>query len=354
MTSLVVNARFLTQRVTGVQRYAIEVSRRIKRMEPATRFLMPSGAIHPELVTELGAECVGRLRGHAWEQLELPLYLRGAGLIGLCNAAPLGVTRQIVTIHDAAPFAVPEAHSRAYGLWYRLLLRRAGGAARRIVTVSRFSAEQLERLAGIPAAKIEVVPLGREHITTLPRDSRILARHDLVDRPFLLAVGSRSPHKNFAALLRAARRLTDAPFLFVIAGGVSTKVHAASSEELPTSNVRYVGAVSDSELRALYEHAAGYVHPAYYEGFGLPPLEAMTLGCPVLSARAASLPEVIGDAGAYFDPFDDDDITGAIARFMADEPLRAALSERGRRRAELFSWDRCAEQVLDIARRAFD
>lgn len=351
MINIVVNARFLTQRITGVQRYAIEVSRRLKRLAPTTRFLSPTGVMHPAIAEELGAEQVGRLHGHAWEQFELPRHLEGAGLIGLCNAAPITVSRQIVTIHDAAPFSVPEAYSRAFRLWYRFTGAQLARRARKIVTDSQFSASELHRHLRVPLEKIEVVPLGHEHIEALGRDDTVLDRNDLRSRPFLLAVGSQSPHKNFGALVRAAERLGDSSFLFVIAGGADPRVHASSAGALP-SNVRHVGPVSDAALRTLYEHAAGYVHPAYYEGFGLPPLEAMALGCPVLTSRAASLPEVTGDAACYFNPLDDADVLDSIRRFMADDALRAALRIRGRDRAAGFTWDRCAERILDIAQRA--
>lgn len=346
---LIVNARFLTQRMTGVQRYAIEVSRRLKAMCPDIRFLAPKGIIHTAVAQEIGAETVGRLHGHAWEQLELPRYLAGSGLINLCNAAPITVTRQIVTIHDAAPFAVPEAYSRAFVLWYRFLTRRLGTRAAGIVTVSQFSADELTRYMKIPSTRIDVVPLGSEHVRAVPADVTIIAKHRLDDRPFLLAVGSHSPHKNFAALVRAAERLGDLPFRFVMAGGADPRVHASAPEALTSSHVLHVGSVSDAQLRALYEQAAGYVHPAYYEGFGLPPLEAMTLGCPVLTSNAASLPEVCGDAADYFNPFDNSGIVNAIQTFMRNDARRRQLSVMGLERSKQFSWDNCAQSVLSIA-----
>jgi glycosyltransferase involved in cell wall biosynthesis len=346
---LTVNARFLTQRLTGVQRYAIEISRRLKAMRSDIRFVAPTGVIHTAIARELAVETFGRLHGHAWEQLELPHHLYGTGLINLCNAAPIAVARQIVTIHDAAPFAVPEAYSRAFTLWYRVMTRRLGSRAAGIVTVSHFSAGELSRYLGVAPGRIDVTPLGSEHVHAIPADETIIARHRLGDRPFLLAVGSHSPHKNFAALVRAAERLGDVPFRVVMAGGADPRVHASVPEALASSHVAHVGGVSDGELRALYERAAGYIHPAYYEGFGLPPLEAMALGCPVLTSQAASLPEVCGDAADYFDPFDADAIVAAIRGFMADDVRRVDLAAAGRVRATQFSWDSCARALLAVA-----
>lgn len=342
--SLVVNARFLTQDVTGVQRYATEISKRLRVLRPDARFLTPRGVKHPELAEQLGAEVTGRLSGHAWEQLELPLLTRGRPLLSLCNTGPLLHPRQVVTLHDAAAFAVPEAYSRTFRTWYRVLFTGLGRSARGILTDSEFSQRELVRRAKIPERKLKVVYLGREQFLEVRSDPGILDRHALHERPFLLAVGSSSPHKNFGTLVRALQNLGVTPFSVVIAGGSNLRVHAASGT-LPES-VTHVGFVSDGELRALYEHAAGFVHPAYYEGFGIPPLEAMTLGCPVLVSRAASLPEVCGDAALYFDPFSEDDIAAKIQTFMQDKSLQTRLRARGGAQAERFSWDRTTRDVL--------
>jgi len=342
--SLVVNARFLTQDVTGVQRYAIEISKRLRVLRSDVRFLTPRGVKHPALAEQLGAEITGRLTGHAWEQGELLARTRGGALLSLCNTGPLLHPRQVVTLHDAAAFAVPEAYSRTFRAWYRVLFTGLGRSARGILTDSKFSQQELVRRAGIPERKLKVVYLGREQFLDVPSDSGILDKHALYKRPFLLAVGSSSPHKNFGTLVRALQKLGETPFGVVIAGGSNPRVHAASGD-LPGS-VTHVGFVSDGELRALYEHAAGFVHPAYYEGFGIPPLEAMTLGCPVLVSNAASLPEVCGDAALYFDPFNEDDIAAKIQTFMQDKSLQTRLRARGGAQAERFSWDRTTRDVL--------
>ena len=350
--TLVVNARFLTQPIVGVQRYATEIAKRLKVLRPDTRFLTPKGVVHEALAEQLGAEVTGRLTGHAWEQLELAALADQAPLLSLCNTGPIFYPRQVVTLHDAAPMAVPEAYSRAFRSWYNVLFRALGRNAKGILTDSEFSRQELVRRAGIPERKLKVVYLGREHIFESSSDPGILARHDLQDRAYLLAVGSSSPHKNFSRLVHALEKLGETPFRVVIAGGSNPKVHVATGV-LPES-VKHVGYVSDGELRALYEHAAGFVHPAYYEGFGIPPLEAMTLGCPVLCSHAASLPEVCGDAALYFDPFDEDDISAKIQTFMQDRALQTRLCTLGSAQAERFSWERTTLEVLNFAERTLE
>ena len=350
MTQLFVNARFLTQDTTGVQRYAVEVSKRLKVLRPDARFLTPRGVKHPELEAQLGAETVGRSSGHGWEQGELLAYTRSGALLSLCNTGPLAHPRQVVTLHDASPFAVPEAYSRAFRSWYRVVFAGLKRTARGLITVSHFSQRELGRYCGVRPERLEVIYEGAEHIFAALADPGILDKHALYDRPFLLAVGSSSPHKNFGTLVRALEKLGETSFEVVIAGGSNPRVHATAGT-LP-DNVTHVGYVSDGELRALYEHAAGFVHPAYYEGFGIPPLEAMTLGCPVLVSNAASLPEVCGDAALYFDPFNEDDIAAKIQTFMQDEGLQTRLRTLGAAQAERFSWDTAAREVLSFTERA--
>ncbi len=332
-----------------MQRYATEISKRLKDARPDVRFLTPKGVKHGALAEQLGAEVVGRLSGHAWEQLELPLLTRGGPLLSLCNTGPLAHPRQVVTLHDAAAFAVPEAYSAAFRALYRVIFTGLKHTARGLLTVSQFSQRELGRYCGLRPERVQVVYEGREHIFAAPADPGILARHNLLERPFLLAVGSSSPHKNFGTLVRALELLRETDFGVVIAGGSNPRVHAATGT-LP-EGVTHVGFVSDGELRALYEHAAGFVHPAYYEGFGIPPLEAMTLGCPVLVSNAASLPEICGDAALYFDPFSEADLADKIQTFMQDSSLQTRLRRAGRAQAERFSWESTTCEVLDFAER---
>ena len=181
---LVVNARFLTQNIVGVQRYALEIAKRFKVLRPDTRFLTPKGVIHEGLAETLGAEICGRLTGHAWEQLELPVLARGAALLSLCNTGPIFHPRQVVTLHDASPFAVPEAYSRAFRSWYGVLFRGLGRSARGILTDSEFSRRELVRYAAIPKHKLSVVYLGKEHVLEVQSDPGVLEQHGLRERPF--------------------------------------------------------------------------------------------------------------------------------------------------------------------------
>jgi glycosyltransferase involved in cell wall biosynthesis len=291
---------------------------------------------------------VGVLGGHPWEQSELPWHSRKGILLSLANAAPLFRRRQCVTIYDASVFAIPQAYSTPFRTWYRIMLPTLGRHAERIITGSLFSRGELARHAGIPEEKVTVVPLGSQHILAVPPDESILTRHGLGGRPFVLAVGSQSPHKNLRALFEAARHLDLRAYDVVTAGGTNARVFDMGHET--SSLVTNLGYVTDAQLRALYTHASCFVFPSLYEGFGLPPLEAMACGCPVVVSRTASLPEVCGDAAVYCDPHNPLDIAASIRRVMDDGGLRDTLKCRGIKRAAEFTWERSARAVVNSLR----
>ena len=351
-----INARFLTQTTTGVQRYARELVRVFDELvgshdvsvrHLSFELLAPDGPSEPIATQHIPVRQVGRLSGHAWEQLELPHFTRGGFLLNLCNTAPVSKAQQLVVIHDAAVYAVPQAYSRAFRSFYQVLLPTLSRTAQKVLTDSEFSKRELVRYCHTPEAKIAVIYLGKEHVFSETADTRVFAEHGFGDKPFLLAVSSLSPHKNFAGIVRALEHLENPGFEVVVAGGTNPAVFSGRGASLPDS-VKHLGYVSEGELRALYEQAAGFVYPSFYEGFGLPPLEAMACGCPVIVSNAASLPEVCADAALYCDPHRPEDIAAKIQRLMGDAALRERLKQKGLERAEKFSWDRCARETLAV------
>lgn len=348
------NARFLTQSASGVQRYAAELISATDRLiglgevdsaQLSFSLLAPRQPQRSLNLTNIPTKQVGRFQGHLWEQAELPLYTKGGLLFSPGNTSPVSTSKQIVTIHDAAVFAVPQAFSQAFRVWYKTLLPRVGRVARKVLTDSEFSKRELVRYCGVAADKIQVIPLGSEHVLRNVPDDSVIEKHDLHRRPFILAVSNQNPSKNFAALARALQRLDTSSFDVVIVGGVNPKVFQ-TSVELPSEDIKYIGYVDDEELLALYKRAACFIYPSLYEGFGLPPLEAMTCGCPVIVSDAASLPEVCGDAALYCDPYSPQDIAEKIQRVMGDDKLASGLKQRGLERAKLFSWEACARETV--------
>lgn len=353
-----INGRFLSQTVTGVQRAALETVRAMDRLaasrDPAFLGLEGEILVPPTARSLTGLTClpvrrIGLASGHLWEQVELPWYARTGVLVSLANAAPLLVRRQCVTLHDASVFAVPRAYSAAYLAWYRILTPGLGRRAERIVTDSAFSRGELVRRAGIREDKIRVVPLGAEHILAVPCDVGVIAEHGLGTRPFILAVSSQSAHKNLLGLCEATRYLDRGAYDVVVVGGKNDRVFDAATAPWP-EHVKRLGYVTDAQLRALYSHARCFVYPSLYEGFGLPPLEAMMCGCPVVVSRAASLPEVCGDAAIYCDPHDPSDIARSIAQVMGSDATRIRLKSLGHERAREFTWERSAKLLTEVIR----
>lgn len=348
-----INGRFLTQATTGVQRVAEQLVQALDRELAASpalqarysfRLVTPAGECRPIALTHIQTAAPGHLGGQLWEQLELPMYTRGRLLLNLCNTAPLAV-RSLAVIHDASVFAIPTAFSPAFRAWYHALIPLLGRRALRVITVSRFSQGELSRRAGIPLAKIDVLPLGAEHILRTPADNGIFRRVPVEPGRFILAVGSQSPHKNVSAVVTAVSRLGAERLPLVVAGGTNPRVFAAAKANHGELQVGYV---TDGELRALYENATCFVYPSLYEGFGFPPLEAMLCGCPAVVANTAALPEICGDAALLCDPQNPDDIVNKI-RLLIEEPARRdELRRRGMDRARGFTWERAGRALLAI------
>jgi len=350
-----VNGRFLTQPATGVQRFARQMLTALdKLIHPGQAglggqrwvCLTPPGSFALPDWRSIEVRRVGRLTGNLWEQIDLPLATAGELLVNLGNIGPFIKQRQAIVFHDASVFAVPQAYSRAFRFKHQTGLRVLGKTAPAVFTVSQFSRQEMVRYAAIKAEKIHVLTEGCEHILDVAADCQVLEKYGLRARPYLLVVSNLSPHKNLAGLIRALQLLPEQPFEVVFAGTTFAPVFQVNSQPLPEI-IRQIGSISDAELRALYEGATAFIYPSFYEGFGLPPLEAMRCGCPVIVSRAASLPEVCGTAALYCDPHDPADIARQIVRLMTDRDLQQDLRQRGLAHASRYTWPAAAQAMLN-------
>lgn len=336
-TRLAVNGRFQTQRITGVQRYAHEIT---ARLAPEVEVLAPSGA--------------GRgVRGHVWEQGVLPRLSRGRLLWSPCNTGPLSARRQVVTIHDCAFVDHPEAFSRLFAAWYGWLIPRLARRARRVITVSKFSAERLAMVCKLPPERIDVVynGVGAHMRPAAPETIADVRRRLSLPERYVLSLGSLEPRKNLRRLLEAWSRLKRRDVGLVLAGGESSVFRSAGIDVLPVG-VQLAGYVADADLPALYSGAEAFVYPSLYEGFGLTVLEAMACGAPVVCSGTTALPEVTGDAAIAVDPMNIDDIADGIERLLSDGPLRERLRQLGLARAAEFTWDKTAAATGAILHQA--
>ncbi len=347
--SIFINGRFLTHTLTGVQRYTHELLRAFDTLNPNVELicLAPPEDFPRPMWKNIALKIIGKNRGNVWEQLDLPLWLKGEFLFSPSNIGPAFYANQAVTFHDASVFAVPDAYSRMFKIKYRFVFRQIAKRARFIFTDSVFSQRELAHHLNCDPRRFEVILLGGDHLQQIESDETILDAHGLRDKPYMLMVASQSPHKNMARLLEVAARLNGEMQFAFVRGGFKSIFQNTGLNQLP-KNIIQLDYVNDPKLKALYEHACGFIFPSFYEGFGLPTLEAMNCGCPVLSSHAASLPEVGGKAALYFDPLNVDDIIEKIESFISDSALQGELRQRGRTHAAQFTWNLTAQQTLDL------
>lgn len=333
------NARFAGQKITGVGRFAEEISARLLALI-ARDERYEALVLAPASPLSLQASVL-------WEQLVLPFRARGGFVVNLANTGPLALRRQLVVVCDASVFAMPENYSPLFRAWYTVALNVLLRRAERIVTISHFSRAELARHCAVPESRIDVIPCGCDHVDAVTADASFPGRAGLERGRYVLAVGTPSSAKNLAVLGEAMARLRDTGLQLALAGNLEPSVFRKPRSELPPVT-RALGYVSDAELKALYEQALCLAFPSRYEGFGLPPLEAMRCGCPVVASEAASLPEVCGDAALFAAPDDSERIARHIRDLAGSETLRDDLRARGRAHAASYTWAAAAERLFEI------
>jgi glycosyltransferase involved in cell wall biosynthesis len=296
------------------------------------------------------------------EQQLLPRLARRAGcdlLHSLASTAPVrGRFARVTTIHDLNYRMVPDAHFGVRGLGMRLLVPLAARTSHRVVTDSASTRDDLVRELGVPARKIDVVPLGLGRPVDPMRTSaaELRDRLSLGARPVVVSLSAKRPHKNLRGLLDALARIPSERRPVLVLPGYPTPHEAELREHAErlavAGDVRFLGWTSAPDVEGLLALSAAFVFPSFYEGFGLPVLEAMARGVPVACSNRASLPEVAGDAALLFDPADPGAIADALERLLGDPIEAERLRAAGRARAARFTWERAADLTLASYERA--
>jgi len=374
MARLGLNAHLLapegSYRSAGVSRYIAKLLTYLPQVGPEHEFVAfvgdPATIESCEgsdrwLIRQTAAPADSPLRRIAWEQVRQPLDARRLGLDLLhapVNVGPLLTRRPlVVTVHDLSFLRYPELFrpfNRAYlSRWTRWSLRRAA----RIIAVSSSTRQDLIDLYRVPPERIAVVPNGVDKEIAPVDDPERLRRFCAsrgVSRPFILSVGTLEPRKNLPTLLNAfalLRRQEGLAHTLVLVGGRGwyyEEIDATVDALGLTGHVHIAGHVPGDELALWYSAADLFCYPSMYEGFGLPPLEAMACGTPVVTSNTSSLPEVVGDAGLMVDPADVEGLAAHMARVLSDPDLRARLRKAGPERAAQFSWRATAERTLAV------
>lgn len=352
-----INGDFVGLKATGVARYAREVTQALDALiaeeHPLTKGLdvtlvvprepenFPLKAMGVKLVPEFNKPRLPQF----WVQMQLPWHVKG-GLVSLCNLAPVRVRRQIACIHDLHTYVMPESYGRGFRLAHKMVLPRLGRRARYITTVSEHSRDHLVQFGVAPQEKVVVTYNGADHAL---RWNAAASQLDFGHRPFVLCLGQTQAYKNIGLVLKIADALDAIGLDVFIAGDVK-----AEALPLPQpggtmpKNVRLLGRISDDDLARALNLAVCFLFPSRIEGFGIPAVEAMTFGCPVVAASAPCLPEVCGDGALYAGPDDLEAWVDTVRRLCGDENFRRKQGEKGRERAKRYTWRGIAEIYLQL------
>jgi glycosyltransferase involved in cell wall biosynthesis len=278
---------------------------------------------------------------------------------GTDTIAPAISRPTVITIHDVSTLLFPRHHTRLHRWFDRLSLPRMVKRATAVITDSEATRRDVIRLLGVPPHRVHAIHLGVDHRKFYVREPRkaqtVISASLHIPIPYILAVGTLEPRKNLIGLMQAYALLpSDRPKL-VLAGARGwgdNPIYQAARQLGLLDAIQFTGYIPDDVLPSLYAGAQCFVYPSLYEGFGLPALEAMACGAPVITSRTSSLPEVAGDAGLLVDPNDTLELARAMERLMRDGSLRDELRVRGIAQAAMFSWDQTARRTAGVYRLA--
>jgi glycosyltransferase involved in cell wall biosynthesis len=341
---LAVNARYQHRRIAGVERCAEEISRRLNMQK---RFIKPSRPL-------------GGAAGHLWEQFVLPRLIRVDEILwSPANSSAWSVANQVVSIHDASVFDHPEWFRPAFGAWTRLSWKILAKRAKAIITVSEFSKQRLQYHLKLRAEKIHVVHNGVGEPFEPQSEKQVnevRIKYGL-EEPYFLFVGTQEPRKNLGTLIQAWETADLKEYKLFIAGAQSVghvfNVTGYGHSIRHAKSMTYIY-VPDEDLPALYSGATAFVFPSLYEGFGLPVLEAMACGTPVIASDTTVFPEVFGNSALLINPLDAKGIATAMQTIIEDKTLAASLRERGLQKAKELTWEKSARKTQFILEKAGD
>ncbi len=355
-----IDCTVLSRPQTGFEAYTLGLVHALAQLDTGAELVLFVPRPVPEQLSGLRPRCSlvasplggGVLAHQAW--LAAVLRARTVDVMHYPAFPPLAPpARFIMTVHDATPWAFGRTMMGRASLYFRSTIGVWAKRSRLIITPSEASKTEVVRRLGVPADRVRAIGLGvRDTLRMRPEPGGERPRRPPGLAPgYVLFVGTVEPRKNLGVVIRALARLRAAGTSrrLVIVGRLGwgmAELHTRLDEEGMRDSVVLAGHVPDEALASFYAHAAVLVQPSLHEGFGLPIVEAMAAGCPVIASDIPAHREVLGDAGAYFSPLDSEGLAAAVARLLADDRLRASMVHHGRQRAEEFTWDKTARQTL--------
>lgn len=342
MSVIYINGRFLSNPMTGINRFAYELCKASSRLFEFT-IIAPNGRVLPEYdIRGLNIIEYGRLKSHLWEQISLPLFLstkKNYILLNFSGLGPLLNKSKITTIHDVSFLHNPDWFSKGYYLFYKILTPLIIKTSRAILTVSEFSKSEILKYYDVTPEKIHVV---YNAVTKALENST----SDNQKEKYILTVGSLDPRKNFKTLIRAFSDERLKHLELRIVGGTNRVFGELGYDMQNSPNIKFLGRISDEELRNQYRNAHLFILASLYEGFGIPPLEALGNGCPIALSDIPVFHEIFEDAAVYFNPTDVDDIIGAILKSYNNSMSPSV--DTPNKVLKKFSWNRSAKKIQSI------
>jgi glycosyltransferase involved in cell wall biosynthesis len=355
MNKFVVNANFLekpSSETNGVLRFCREISIRLKSVDKSIQFISSKNIELNEYSELLDPIKVGVARGFVWEQCELPFFLyknyRNFFLVNFNNVSPILYNKNISSVLDLTWKHFPETFDYKSRVYLNAIVPLVMYSSRKILTISEYSKSDILRNYPVSEGKIRVIYPGFYDPSVNSESSHVDSSLSAAgvniekDRYFLATM-----YKNPGRLIEAFKKLKNKELKLIFYGKLFQKVFGHLLTEINSSeNIIYLGKVSDKLLGTLYKHALAFVYPTLNEGFGMPPLEAMNAGCPVIASRVASIPEVCSDAALYVNPYDIDELCQAMKMIYINETLRTSLVEKGKLRVAQFNYDKTVKELL--------
>jgi glycosyltransferase involved in cell wall biosynthesis len=336
-----VNARFLDKRITGVQRFAKEICNELQNSQYKFSFIR----LKPGFLQSSGLNFLRPYIGHIWEQIFLPLYLNIKGrplLLNLENTAPAGYKNQIVTIHDLSIFENQNWFSKKYLLIHKFILKRIVKNSRNILTVSKFSKNEILNHFKINSDKVQIVYNGVSEFEECQK------RMNFEEKEYILVVGSLDKRKNISSVIEAFKLLNNKELKLVIVGAQNKDVFNSAINDFESENVLFLTDITDSELCSLYKNAVCYINVSLYEGFGLPVLEAMNLNCPVILSDIQVFRELYDGLAIFVNPNDIVEIKNALEEILDNIDLRNDLVSKAKKSIKRYSFKDSSIKIVDL------